>query len=69
MAIDVQAEVDAVRQIAAVPKILDVVSRMTGMGFVAIARVTSEQWVCCAVRDNIDFGLGEGGELQVETTI
>jgi signal transduction histidine kinase len=69
MAIDVQAEVDAVRQIAAVPKILDVVSRMTGMGFVAIARVTSEQWVCCAVCDNIDFGLGEGGELQVETTI
>lgn len=69
MTIDIQAEVDAVQHIAAVPKILDVVSRMTGMGFVAIARVTSDQWVCCAVRDNISFGLGEGGELQVETTI
>src|ERR1700761_2900928 len=69
MAIDVRAEVDAVQQIGAVPKILDVVGRMTGMGFVAVARVTSEQWVCCAVRDNINFGLAEGGELQVETTI
>jgi signal transduction histidine kinase len=69
MTIDIKAEVDAVQQIGAVPKILDVVSGMTGMGFVAIARVTSEQWVCCAVRDNINFGLREGGELQLETTI
>jgi signal transduction histidine kinase len=69
MSIDIKAEVDAVQRIAAVPKILDVVGRMTGMGFVAIARVTSSQWVCCAVRDNINFGLPEGGELVVETTI
>ncbi len=69
MTIDVEAEVSAIQQIGAVPKILDVVGRITGMGFVAIARVTSEQWVCCAVRDSINFGLAEGGELQVETTI
>lgn len=69
MTIDIQAEVDAVQQIGAVPKILDVVGRMTDMGFVAIARVTSRQWVCCAVRDNINFGLAEGGELKLETTI
>jgi signal transduction histidine kinase len=69
MTIDIVAEVDAIQQIGAVPKILDVVGRMTGMGFVAIARVTSRQWVCCAVRDNINFGLREGGELKVETTI
>jgi signal transduction histidine kinase len=69
MTIDIKAEVDAIQQIGAVPKILDVAGRMTGMGFVAIARVTSSQWVCCAMRDNIDFGLPEGGELKVETTI
>jgi signal transduction histidine kinase len=69
MTIDIKAEVDAVQKIGAVPKILDVAGRMTGMGFVAIARVTSSQWVCCAVRDNINFGVREGGELQVETTI
>ena len=69
MTIDINAEVAAIQQIGAVPKILDVVGHMTGMGFVAIARVTSSQWICCAVRDNISFGLPEGGELQVETTI
>jgi signal transduction histidine kinase len=69
MTIDIKAEVDAIKQIGAVPKILDVVGRMTGMGFVAIARVTSDQWICCAVRDTINFGLPEGGELRVETTI
>ena len=69
MTIDIKAEVDAIQQIGAVPKILDVVGRMTGMGFVAIARVTSSQWICCAVRDNINFGLPAGGELKVETTI
>lgn len=69
MTIDIKAEVSAVQQIGAVPKILDVVGRVTSMGFVAIARVTSEQWVCCAVRDNLNFGLTEGGELQLETTI
>jgi signal transduction histidine kinase len=69
MTINIKAEVDAVQQVGAVPKILDVVGRMTGMGFVAIARVTSGQWVCCAVRDRINFGLREGDELLVETTI
>ncbi len=69
MTIDVKMEVDAIQQIGAVPKILDVVGRMTGMGFVAIARVTSQKWVCCAVRDNINFGLPPRGELKVETTI
>jgi signal transduction histidine kinase len=69
MTIDIKAEVDAIQRIGTVPKILDVVGRMTGMGFVAIARVTSEQWVCCAVRDNINFGVREGGELRLETTI
>jgi signal transduction histidine kinase len=69
MTIDIKAEVDTIRQIGAVPKILDVVGRMTGMGFVAIARVTSDRWICCAARDQINFGLQEGGELQVETTI
>ncbi|EJN07491.1 signal transduction histidine kinase [Bradyrhizobium sp. YR681] len=69
MTIDIKADVDAVQQIGAVPKILDLAARITGMGFVAIARVTSAQWVCCAVRDNIAFGLQPGGELRVETTI
>ena len=64
-----QADIDAVGSIPAVPTILDVVRNMTGMGFVAVARVTSDHWVACSVLDEIDFGLKPGGELEIETTI
>jgi signal transduction histidine kinase len=69
MTTNFNADVEAIQQLDAVPKILDSVGRITGMGFVAIARVTSERWTCCAVRDSINFGLKEGGELRIETTI
>jgi hypothetical protein len=59
----------AIAKIDAVPKILEVVCRTTGMGFAAVARVTKDRWVACAVRDQIAFGLQSGGELQVKTTI
>jgi signal transduction histidine kinase len=62
------ADVDAVLQIDAVPKILDSVCGITGMRFVAIARMTTDHWVCCAVRDLINFGLPLGGEFRIETT-
>jgi signal transduction histidine kinase len=69
MASDLGADIAAVQGIAAVPRILEVVCRSTGMGFAAVARVTEQRWVCCAVRDEIEFGLAPGGELEVETTI
>ena len=69
MATDLSADIAAVQGIAAVPRILEVVCRSTGMGFAAVARVTEQRWICCAVRDEIAFGLTPGGELQVETTI
>jgi signal transduction histidine kinase len=65
----VARDVAAVARIDAVPKILEVVCRMTGMGFAAVARVTDERWIACAVRDEIQFGLQPGGELKVETTL
>lgn len=69
MATDFTADIEAVQRIDAVPRILEVVCRTTGMGFAAVARVTDQRWVCCAVRDDIEFGLVPGGELEVETTI
>jgi hypothetical protein len=66
---DFQADIDAVERIAAVPTILDVVCRVTGMRFAAVARVTEDRWICCAAKDDIDFGLKPGGELKIETTI
>ena len=62
-------EVAALARIDALETILEVVCRTTGMGFSAVARVTEDRWIACAVRDEIQFGLEVGGELQVETTI
>ena len=62
-------DVAAVGRIEVASTILEVVCRTTGMGFAAIARVTEDRWVACAVRDEIAFGLVPGGELEVHTTI
>jgi signal transduction histidine kinase len=62
-------EVAAVGRIDVVPKILEVICRTTGMGFAAVARVTEDRWIACAVRDEIGFGLAPYGELPVATTL
>ena len=64
-----QDDVALISGIDAVPTILEVCCRTTGMGFAAVARVTEDRWVACAVRDEISFGLTAGSELKVETTI
>ncbi len=62
-------DIAAVASIKAVPTILDIVCRTTGMRFAAVARVTEDRWIACSVRDDIAFGLQPGGELNVKTTI
>src|ERR1700728_162510 len=64
-----RTDIEAIETIAAIPTILNVVCRVTGMGFAAVARVTESRWVCVAVNDEINFGLKPGGELKVQTTI
>ncbi len=58
-----------INNIDAVGSILEIVCRNTGMGFAAVARVTEDRWIACAIKDEIEFGLQPGGELKVETTI
>ncbi len=69
MADPIAVDVTTVGNIDVVPKILEVICRTTGMGFAAVARVTPDRWVACAVRDEIEFGLAPGGELDVSTTL
>ena len=66
---DLKADVSDVQRVRAVSSILEVVCRVTGIGFAAVARVTEDRWIACAVKDDIAFGLKPGGELKVETTI
>lgn len=69
MANELDHDVALVRSIPAIPSILDVVCRTTGMGFAAVARVTKEKWIACEVLDNVHFGLEAGGELPVRSTL
>ncbi len=68
-ATSLQDDIAAVARIEVVPAILDAVCRTTGMGFAAIARVTDQRWIACAVKDNIQFNVIPGSELVLETTI
>ena len=63
------ADISAISRIDAVASVLEVICRTTGMGFAAVARVTQDRSVVCAVRDEIAFGLLPGAELSVKTTI
>lgn len=66
---DPALSIEAIRRIRPVPAILKAVSELTRMRYVVIARVTNERWIACAVLDEMDFGLGPGGELEVATTL
>lgn len=63
------ADVEKIQRMTVVPVILELICKVTGMGFAAVARVTPQQWLACQVRDEIKFGLLPGGELKVDTTI
>ncbi|MES2827944.1 MAG: GAF domain-containing sensor histidine kinase [Bacteroidota bacterium] len=64
-----QDDIDAISKIAVLPEMLDMICQTTGMGFAAVARVTDDRWIACAIEDKINFGLKPGGELKLETTI
>ena len=66
---DIERDIALVGHLDAVPKILQVLCGITGIGFAAIARVTAGSWTACAVLDQIAFGLKPGSTLDVETTL
>lgn len=64
-----QNDLNAVQRIPIIDELLDIICTTTGMGYAAVARVTENRWIACAVADKINFGLAPGGELKVETTL
>lgn len=64
-----QKDIYNITQISAIPSILNIICKTTGMGFSAVARVTDEKWITCMSQDEIQFGLKTGDELVLETTI
>ncbi len=66
---DFAEDVAAIGRIPIIPTILETVCRLSGMRFAAVARVTEDRCIACAIRDAIAFGLAQGGELPVESTL
>lgn len=62
-------DIERIQSLDIVPVILELICRSTGMGFSAVARVTEDRWITCAVKDDIAFGLQPGSELQIRTTL
>ena len=65
----VPQHVREIQAIAAVPRVLETVATMTGLGFICIAHVTDTTWTTCAVHDQLGFGLQAGDPLDVTTTL
>ncbi|EOR94910.1 sensor histidine kinase [Arcticibacter svalbardensis MN12-7] len=65
----IQEEIEEINHNPAIINILEVICQTTGMGFAVVARVTEKRWIALAVKDNINFGLTSGGELNINTTI
>lgn len=66
---DLFKDLEVVRRISFVPSMLEIICQITGMGFAAVARVTEDRWLACSVRNEVQFGLKEGEELKLETTL
>jgi GAF domain-containing protein len=59
----IRSDVEAVGRVEAVRTVLRVLARMTGLRAAMVARVTPEAWTCCAVLDEVGFGLKPGDTL------
>ena len=57
-----------IAQIGSVNAILEVICRITNMGFAAVAETTGERWIACKVRDETGFGIEAGDELNMDAT-
>ena len=62
-------DIDDIGSIPIISTLLNVICQTTNMGFAAVARVTDDHWVTCSVRDDFNFGLKPGDELEIKTTI
>lgn len=66
---DLAQDIDLIQGLDSTSRILQAASAISGLRFVAIARVTEGRWVTCASLDRLGFGLKPGDELKVATTL
>lgn len=62
-------DVQTVQSIPQIPTILDICRRVSGLRYVAVARVTADRWINCASSDRLNFGGGPGQRLDAKETL
>ena len=62
-------ELAVISEVEATSSLLKLITRLTGMRFSAIAKVTDTTWVACAVHDEVQFGVEAGHQMDIEQTI
>ena len=65
---DFQADIQLLAASGLVTTILETVMLATNMRFAAVARVTEDRWVACRTVDEVNFGLAEGDEIEIQST-
>ena len=65
---DFQSDVQLIADSGLVTTILETVMLATNMRFAAVARVTADRWVACRTVDEVNFGLAEGDEIEIQST-
>jgi len=65
---DFQADIQILAGSDLVGTILETVMLATNMRFAAVARVTADRWVACRTVDEVNFGLAEGDEIEIQST-
>tara|TARA_R100000322_G_scaffold60962_1_gene37750 strand:- start:77 stop:1312 length:1236 start_codon:yes stop_codon:yes gene_type:complete len=65
---DFQADIEKFAGSELVGTILETVMLATDMRFAAVARVTTNRWVACRTVDEVNFGLAEGDEIEIQST-
>lgn len=65
---DFQADIQMLAGSGLITTILETVMLATNMRFAAVARVTEDRWVACRTVDEVNFGLAEGDEIEIQST-
>lgn len=60
--------IELLNSLDAVATLLRVACDLSGLKFAAVAEVSAERWIACAVHDRLDYGLTVGTELELEAT-
>ncbi|AEF05489.1 HAMP domain-containing histidine kinase [Alteromonas sp. K632G] len=68
MSSSIERDIRTIQSIEAVPHIMKMLSDVTGLRFICVARVTEDNWTMCAVYDQVNFNLIPGDQLDIKTT-